>query len=69
MEYMKDDPQHKNQKPATIVERDPDGKHAIYFNRNRIGPMASDREVLVQSDFIQLSDKKYLLVARSIEMD
>ena len=31
--------------------------------------MASDRESLVQSDCIKITEKKYLLVARSILMD
>ena len=70
-EYMKDDPQFakQNANPPTIVEKSEDKKHAIYFNKAKFGPMASDREILVQSDFIQLSDTKYLLVARSILMD
>ena len=52
-----------------IIEEDADRKHAIYFSRSKFGPMATDRESLVQSDFIQISEKKYLLVARSILMD
>ena len=69
MEYMKDDPQFSKNKPADIVEQDADKKHTIYHNLTPMGALASLREILVQSDFIQLEEKKYLLVARSIEMD
>lgn len=68
---MKDDPNFtkNNAAPPVIVEESPDKKHAIFFSKSKFGPMASDRESLVQADFIQLAEKKYLLVARSILMD
>ena len=71
LEYMKDDPNFakQNSEPPVIVEEDKDKKHAIFYSNSSFGPMASPRESLVQSDFIQLSEKKYLLVARSILMD
>ena len=50
-----------------VIEESADKTHAIYLSRSKFGPMASDRESLVQSDYIKLEDKKYLLVARSIE--
>lgn len=43
--------------------------HAIYLSRSKFGPMASDRESLVQMDTIKVEEKKYLICARSIEMD
>jgi len=51
---MKDDPQFtkNNAEPPIIVEEDADKKHAIYYSKSKFGPMASDRESLVQGDFI-----------------
>jgi hypothetical protein len=43
--------------------------HAVFFSRSKFGPMASDRESLVQADYIKITDKKWLCVARSIERD
>ena len=43
--------------------------HAVFFSRSKFGPMASDRESLVQADYIKINDKKWLCVARSIERD
>ena len=70
LKYMGDDPEFKQQNQAVnVIEESPDKMHAIYLSRSKFGPMASDRESLVQSDYIKLEDKKYLLVARSIELD
>lgn len=52
-----------------MVEQTEDKRHAIYFSTSKFGPMASDRESLVQQDTIKIADKKYLLVARSIQLE
>ena len=51
--YMDDDQEFKQQNSAVnIIEESPDKTHAIYLSRSKFGPMASDRESLVQSDYI-----------------
>jgi hypothetical protein len=52
-----------------ILEKSADNTHAIYHSISKFGPMASPRESLVQSDFIQIEPKKWMLFARSIERD
>jgi hypothetical protein len=52
--YMGDDPQFQknNAAPPEILEMSDDKKHALFFSRSKFGPMASDRESLVQADYI-----------------
>ena len=71
LKYMADDPQFQkdNVGPPTIIEEAADKMHAIYLSRSKFGPMASDRESLVQMDCIKINEKKYMLFARSIELD
>jgi len=71
MKYMGDDPNFKrdNAAPPKPLEMSDDRRHAVFFSRSKFGPMASDRESLVQQDYIQLEPKKFLLIARSVERD
>jgi hypothetical protein len=52
-----------------IFDEKEDKSFAIYHTKSKFGPIASARESLVQSDFIQISPKKAYLFARSIERD
>jgi hypothetical protein len=53
LKYMDDDKEFKQQNSAVnIIEESPDRTHAIYLSRSKFGPMASDRESLVSSDYI-----------------
>jgi hypothetical protein len=75
IDYMQDDPEfnknrRKNQKKPDFnyIEMSANKKHSILKSVSQFGPMASDREALVQGDYFRVDDHTFLLIARSIEL-
>jgi len=75
IDYMQDDPEfnknrRKNQKKPDFnyIMMSENKKHSILKSVSQFGPMASDREALVQGDYFRVDENTFLLIARSIEL-
>lgn len=75
IDYMKDDPEFNKDRRANqkkpdfkYIEMSANKKHSILMSRSQFGPMASDREALVQGDYFRTAENTFVLIARSIEL-
>lgn len=75
IDYMQDDPEFNKNRRANqkkpdfdYLEMSANKKHSILKSVSQFGPMASDRESLVQGDYFRVDDNTFLLIARSIEL-
>lgn len=75
IDYMQDDPEFNKNRRANqkkpdfdYIEMSANKKHSILKSTSQFGPMASDRESLVQGDYFRVADNTFLLIARSIEL-